>query len=114
MLLHKNPGVTATESTTVRTYVGFSSTLSASIGMGAFSASATAEYRREVETTNTTKTTEENTSLINFTAPAGKLYRVLQAVVKFDSPIPSDDCELRCMYTIEEIGEDEEEEEIHE
>ena len=88
----------------MRTLHGFKSTLSASIGMGAFSASATAEYNHEVETTETStiENTDEKTSTITFTAPAGKIYRVLQKVVKFNSPLPSDDCELRTKYTVEE------------
>ena len=99
-----NPGVRTTESRTVRTLHGFKTSLSASIGLGAFSSTATAEYNHEVETTVTEETekTFSRTNKITFTAPAGKIYRVLQDVVKFDSPLPSDDCELRCKYTVEE------------
>jgi len=107
-------GLKLSESSSVRTLHGLKTSLEASVAAGDFSATLTTEYNMEIENTDTT-TEEKNwvtTSQVTFIAPPGKIYRVLQNVVKFTSVLAGDNFELRCNHKIEEEeGEEEEEEE---
>ena len=99
-----NPGLKSTSSSSFSAKLGLKSTFGASLAVEDFSASASKEYNMELETamSQTDEKTWQQTNTITFTAPAGKFYRVLQNTVKFSSPLETDNCELRCNYTIDE------------
>ena len=59
-----------------------------------------AEYKFSGQLENSMSSSEENswskTTTTQYTAPAGKNYRVVQMVVNFSSPLESDNCCLHC------------------
>jgi len=71
-----------------------------SAGIEGISASMEAQYKFSTQLGESMSRSEEKswskTTKTKYTAPAGKNYRVWQTVVKFSSPLESDNCCLHC------------------